>query len=314
MKQFVLEYLARELALAGNGVVTLEHHTADLHIRLKDGRTVAVYVINRALRLPEIRETLERNSVLRLHTLYIVDQRLLPAHQSEGHVAYWMAALHTLGDGRIYTYQCDRRDVTIMPLHIDWKWGDGPRRFEYGPAVQVSGLRASVQECSSKHIAGLYSGADFGDAPFWKKRTPLDDMNQRYSWRNFSYQSRKRRAQAEPDEAEAAWDAWEHFEQHYGDTGEYYSGGTWQDDARQRARSGGAGRGQAGYEVVDSAHYRLLGVNIGATLDEVKSAYRRKARENHPDLHPPQQRPEYTAKMVAINAAFEAIRKSLAGE
>ena len=45
-----------------------------------------------------------------------------------------------------------------------------------------------------------------------------------------------------------------------------------------------------------------------ASMDEVKQAYRKKARENHPDLHP-DEKEAYTAKMADINAAFEAIVK-----
>ena len=41
--------------------------------------------------------------------------------------------------------------------------------------------------------------------------------------------------------------------------------------------------------------YRVLGVSPNATQDEIKKAYRKKAKEYHPDLHPND--PEANLKM-----------------
>jgi molecular chaperone DnaJ len=57
-------------------------------------------------------------------------------------------------------------------------------------------------------------------------------------------------------------------------------------------------------------HFATLGLSVTATYDEVKRAYRLKARENHPDLHP-RDKEKYTLRMAEINAAFEAISKRL---
>jgi hypothetical protein len=54
------------------------------------------------------------------------------------------------------------------------------------------------------------------------------------------------------------------------------------------------------------ASYELLGVTLAATEDEVKQAYRRKARQHHPDLDTS---PDATTKMQAINDAYRKIMK-----
>ena len=51
--------------------------------------------------------------------------------------------------------------------------------------------------------------------------------------------------------------------------------------------------------------HRVLGVNPGATPDEIKKAYRQKAKECHPDLHPDD--PNATKKMNEVNEAYDML-------
>lgn len=52
--------------------------------------------------------------------------------------------------------------------------------------------------------------------------------------------------------------------------------------------------------------YKVLGVSPGATQEEIKKAYRRKAKEYHPDLHPND--PDAARKMNEINEAYEMLQ------
>lgn len=51
--------------------------------------------------------------------------------------------------------------------------------------------------------------------------------------------------------------------------------------------------------------YDILGVSRDASMDEVKKAYRKKARENHPDLNPDD--PSAAERMNKINEAYDRI-------
>jgi hypothetical protein len=51
-------------------------------------------------------------------------------------------------------------------------------------------------------------------------------------------------------------------------------------------------------------YYDILGVRRGATKDEVKRAYRRRARLYHPDINPS---PDAERKFIELNEAYEAL-------
>lgn len=60
-----------------------------------------------------------------------------------------------------------------------------------------------------------------------------------------------------------------------------------------------------------TTHYELLGVATGSTPEEIRLAYLRKARENHPDklaTADPVRLSERQSAMVAINAAWFVLR------
>lgn len=51
--------------------------------------------------------------------------------------------------------------------------------------------------------------------------------------------------------------------------------------------------------------YEILGVPEGAGMDEIKRAYRKKAKEYHPDLHPDD--PKANEKMQEVNQAYDML-------
>ena len=58
--------------------------------------------------------------------------------------------------------------------------------------------------------------------------------------------------------------------------------------------------------------YRVLGVSPSATDDEIKKAYRKLAKEYHPDIHP--DRAFAQQKMAEINAAYDQILNERQGK
>lgn len=313
MKQFVLDYLAEEYAKTSRVArVLVDSNDADLWVELTGGKEpikVAVYVINRAIRLPEIRETYEKNTRRKIHTMFLVDGRMVPDEGEHAEPPGWMGALHTLMNGRVYAYWCDRREVKIRPVHFEWRWREGERRVEYGQPVRVETLRPMTLAVGTRQIDGTFASAEFGEGAFWKKHDPNDYNQRSYSWRDWSFGGSNNKRRSEEPQAEG-WDPWDEFQRQYGDAGEFYTsanGDPFQGARQQSSRS----RGTPGKpQPINPRHFATLGVSAAATPDEIKQAYRRKARENHPDLHPTEKE-KYTARMAEINAAFEAISRGM---
>ena len=62
-------------------------------------------------------------------------------------------------------------------------------------------------------------------------------------------------------------------------------------------------------------YYKTLGVERGASEADIKSAYRKLARKNHPDLNPNNKQAENTFKAYALlDAQPDFIRPGMAGE
>jgi curved DNA-binding protein CbpA len=53
--------------------------------------------------------------------------------------------------------------------------------------------------------------------------------------------------------------------------------------------------------------YYLLGVELNATPDEIRTAYRRRAAEVHPDIQPPERRAWASERMKQLNAARDLL-------
>ncbi|HYO89790.1 MAG TPA: J domain-containing protein [Candidatus Limnocylindrales bacterium] len=298
MKQFVVQHLTHQAERLGQTVVyEPAGSAADLLITLPGGQQVAIYVVNYGIRSADLDEQLSTNTAQKVFSLYVLDGRMLPEENVLTEPPHWMGALHEVLEGRVYGYWCNGRAVTIRPVHFEWRWGDDRRRIVYGPPVEWGQVRPAFVHSGSNYLSGLFATADFGEGAFWKQRDPNSGRQRKYSWREWSFGQK-------PASAGASANADEEFKRHYGDV----SGEEARFRRKQRAEREQRRQRPAAPPPAPHKHYQVLGVNHTASADEVKRAYRRMARENHPDLHPAE-REKYNLRMAEINAAFEAINR-----
>lgn len=67
------------------------------------------------------------------------------------------------------------------------------------------------------------------------------------------------------------------------------------------------------FPVLNRLHCEILGITDDAGEDDVRRAYRRLARDNHPDRFPADQRPRQAVIMMRINDAYRQVRSHFRG-
>jgi hypothetical protein len=229
-------YLIWKLKFAG---FTIEQDGGDIVlVRLPDGATASIHLIESPIPLYEIRNTLNYNQQRGHATLFVLwCDLLLPP---EGHLVAphdWEQALLALYQDRIYAFEIHGTEVYLFAVHFDRE--GGYRHIRYGSTLDLRGLNSATASAALPFFAGSWRVARFSGAA---------------------------------------------------------------DRPGERPPAVGASTDMA-------AWYDLLELAADADADAVKIAYRRLARRYHPDVNAA---PDATARMQAINEAYEKILEAIA--
>jgi hypothetical protein len=245
---------------------------ADLLIRTWMGMSVRVYLLPGVPNLRALKRELQENTRSYMGTLFIALHSLMPTDKKRLVPEDWMRALHELNSERIYTFLPER--TALFQVHLAYLPDGIEREAWHGGPVAFEKLRVLNVAARTRAIRGNWMMADFGPNPYWTNRSfRAERLNERY------WQARNR----------AENFTWGNY-----DMGGHPGGAT--DEALNRA-----------YRSQLEVSFDVLGLSVEASQDEVKSAYRRLAREYHPDVSDLEDA-EAHAKFNELSAAYEYIK------
>jgi hypothetical protein len=256
---------------------------------------VSVRLLDKLIPASQIRDILGRNALTNHYTLFIVDHALLPDEGTTVVMNEMFAAIHATNYGRVYTYQEDEGDIQIISVHFEPIKDNFTERMVMYEAWFDLDIDTVDINSSARVAKGFWKTATFGEGPYWKRGTGAKKQQKQTRNKDWSYQ------QHEYSHQDRDWGGWdqEHTRQWYEEMLR---------KAYEQRRQTPPPRRYNGY--VSDASYAVLGVTKDCTKDEVKAAYRKLAKENHPDLHP-DEKAKYTEKMALINVAYEDVVKAL---
>lgn len=156
-------YLVEELKYSGV-LAQMKHNGIDIILfETPSGEDVSAHLIDSAIPLYEIRNTLEDNAAKNRYTLYLLWADMMLPHDGQRYVADdWMEALYTLYRDSIYAYEIIDGEPFIFPVYFR---GQGLTRLaEFGSTVPFRDLTCRKVRTHLAGLQGEWWVADFGGA------------------------------------------------------------------------------------------------------------------------------------------------------
>ncbi len=250
-----------------------------IDIQTWSGVVIYAYLLDEPTKARSLKRIVQENTRIGVGTLFVVSAEIVPDDGSQVEPDEGLLALHALFKDKLYTYRIDE-DGTPKIGQVHFKARGDQREVWYGPDITIGHLPSfRVWVNTPQSIKGNWMIANFGSEAFWKQ---TDYMIGRDAFREHLQRRAVDRARLR-----------------------FWAKPGW------NSASGGESPGAA-YAAPPSApeseldrSYRQLGLPSGASDDDVKAAFRRLAREFHPDVSDlPKAEAELRFKLVYDAYAF----------
>lgn len=236
---------------------------ADVVVYMWAGTIVQVHLLDTSVKTRHLRKVINENTRIGVGTLFLVNAALVPNDGEKLEPGEGLLALHALFKDKIYTYRIEADVPRIGQVHFKTFGRGAEREVWYGPDIQIHGLpsyRMWVKAPNS--VKGEWLMANFSSESFWKQAD--------YTTERDAFRRQQRQVNSETHYA-----SWSNADWNENSRGGY----TTPENGAPRFTRPGLGSDQK-----LSRSYTLLGLRLGATSEEVKAAFRKMARELHPDV------------------------------
>jgi DnaJ domain len=240
-----------DLLAAIDSVRTAKVSSADtIVISTWSGVLIHAYLVDQPIKARAVKRIVQENTRVGVGTLFAVDAKLVPDDGAQVEPDEGLLALHALFKDKLYTYRVQDDQLRVGQVHFKVVSRGEQREVWYGPDVPVRHLPCyRVWVKTPQSVKGNWLIANFGSEAFWKQAD--------YTLGREAFRQQRRSS---------------------GETRFYtWSNPGWND-------SGGYTTPAQPPETELDRCYKQLGLTREATGEEVKAAFRRLAREVHPDV------------------------------
>lgn len=254
--------------------VTLGPH-ADLQIYNWSGVRVHLHLLDQVVKPRQLKRVLQEATDTGINSLFLVDARLLPADGERIPPSNWLLTLHSLGGERIFAYRVQNGVPEVIQIHLEPINGTDDYKAWHGPRIPFTQMRVYRKVLKQpRAIKGNWLVADFHCQDFWKSND------------HRTYHQRARAGHR----SDTTWQTWSGYQT------------TWRNNPATEER-------RSPIRTHLDNCYLLLGVDMGATREEIKAAYRKQAKTLHPDTSNLPQG-EAAERFQALNAAYDYIKSA----
>jgi hypothetical protein len=237
---------------------------------------IHAHLVNEPIKARAVKRLVQENTRVGVGTLFVVSAAVVPEDGAQVEPDEGLLALHALFKDKLYTYRAQDDQVRVGQVHFRAFNRGEEREVWYGPDVPVQHLPCyRVWVTAPQSIKGNWLIANFGSEAFWKQAD--------YAAGREAFRQQQRRSSGET-----------HFY-------------TWSNPGWQTNGGSGYTTPAQPPETELDRSYQQLGLTRAATSEEVKAAFRRLAREVHPDVSD-LPKDEATARFQKIHDAYDFIK------
>ncbi|MEQ8674361.1 MAG: J domain-containing protein [Aggregatilineales bacterium] len=250
---------------------------------LWSGVKINIYIIDEPVKTRAIKRALQEATNVGIGSMFIVAAHLLPTKGIQFIPEEWLQAIHILSGEQLYSYQFGKEGPELTQLHLEPLGGLGKWEVQQGPAFNFNRLRFYSLSTKTRFIKGTWMVADFDSPAFWKDN-------------DYRRHQEKERQQRHRATGNTHWHTWEGFQ-------------TWNSENRTNGNGNSQSATSSPLKSYLDQCYDFLGVKSDAGFDEVRAAYRKIARQVHPDVSElPKEEAEVRFRIVT--QAYEYIKSA----